>query len=98
MSKADLDALGRPLVAVTGYGLVTSLGTGATENWAALTAGRSGIRSIRRFPTAGLRTRIAGTVDTLALDPMSAPDTMLDDPGDEPASIRYEVAPAAAFH
>ena len=60
------DAKGRPLVAVTGLGIVTSLGQGQDDNWAALTAGRSGIHAIRRFPTDGLRTRIAGTVDFLA--------------------------------
>ncbi|MEH3144537.1 MAG: beta-ketoacyl-ACP synthase [Methylobacterium frigidaeris] len=73
MSPADRDAQGRPLVAVTGLGVVTSLGIGAAENWAALTAGRSGIHAIRRFPTTGLRTRIAGTVDFLDAEPMVAP-------------------------
>ncbi len=69
----DRDAMGRPLVAVTGLGMVTSLGQGATDNWAALTSGRSGIHAITRFPTEGLRTRIAGTVDFIAADPMVAP-------------------------
>ena len=67
------DAKGRPLVAVTGIGLVTSLGRGQGENWAALTGGRSGIHAIARFPTEGLRTRIAGTVDFLDTDPLVAP-------------------------
>ncbi|KMO12828.1 3-oxoacyl-ACP synthase [Methylobacterium indicum] len=69
----DRDAMGRPLVAVTGLGVVTSLGQGVTDNWAALTAGRSGIHAITRFPTEGLRTRIAGTVDFIAADPVVAP-------------------------
>ena len=69
----DHDAMGRPLVAVTGLGVVTSLGRGVADNWAALTAGRSGIHAITRFPTEGLRTRIAGTVDFIAADPMVAP-------------------------
>ncbi len=69
----DRDAMGRPLVAVTGLGVVTSLGQGAADNWAALTSGRSGIHAITRFPTEGLRTRIAGTVDFIAADPMVAP-------------------------
>ncbi|MFY9289787.1 MAG: beta-ketoacyl-ACP synthase [Methylorubrum rhodinum] len=72
-SSSTHDAQGRPLVAVTGLGIVTSLGRGAAENWDALTAGRSGIRAIRRFPTEGLRTRIAGTVDFLDTDPLVAP-------------------------
>ena len=67
------DANGRPLVAVTGLGVVTSLGRGQAENWAALTAGRSGIHAIRRFPVEGLRTRIAGTVDFVEADPFVAP-------------------------
>ncbi|KMO39935.1 3-oxoacyl-ACP synthase [Methylobacterium variabile] len=69
----DRDAMGRPLVAVTGIGVVTSLGQGTADNWAALTAGRSGIHAITRFPTEGLRTRIAGTVDFIPADPMVAP-------------------------
>ena len=71
--SAFRDSRGRPLVAVTGIGMVTSLGRGQNENWAALTAGRSGIHAIRRFPTEGLRTRIAGTVDFLDTDPLVAP-------------------------
>ncbi|GGG18229.1 beta-ketoacyl-ACP synthase II [Caldovatus sediminis] len=56
------DRHGRPLVAVTGIGIVTSLGWGVEANWAALTAGRSGIRRITRFPTDHLKTTIAGLV------------------------------------
>ena len=67
------DARGRPLVAVTGLGIVSSLGQGQDANWAALTQGRSGIHAIARFPTDGLRTRIAGTVDFLDTDPLVAP-------------------------
>jgi len=60
---ATCDKAGRPIVVVTGMGIVTSLGTGKDENWAKLTAGESGIRRITRFDTTGLRTTIAGTVD-----------------------------------
>ncbi len=66
------DASGRPVVVVTGMGLVTSLGQGKQDNWAALTAGTSGIRTIRRFPTGGLRTTIAGTVDFVPAEPFCA--------------------------
>ena len=59
------DKLGRPIVVVTGLGVVTSLGAGKTDNWAKLTAGESGIRAITRFATEGLKTRIAGTIDFL---------------------------------
>jgi 3-oxoacyl-[acyl-carrier-protein] synthase II len=67
------DRQGRPLVAVTGMGVVTSLGQGRDDNWAALTAGRSGIHAIDRFPTEGLRTKIAGTVDFVEAEPFCAP-------------------------
>lgn len=59
------DKMGRPIVVVTGRGVVTSLGAGKSENWAKLTAGQSGIKAITRFSTDGLRTRIAGTIDYL---------------------------------
>jgi 3-oxoacyl-[acyl-carrier-protein] synthase II len=63
--SAYLDHAGRPLVAVTGLGVITSLGSGKAENWSRLTAGESGIHPITRFPTEGLSTRIGGTVDGL---------------------------------
>ena len=50
--------MGRPIVAVTGIGVVTSLGVGKTDNWAALTSGKSGIHPITRFPVDHLNTRI----------------------------------------
>jgi 3-oxoacyl-[acyl-carrier-protein] synthase II len=59
------DKQGRPTVVVTGMGVITSLGAGKSDNWAKLTAGESGIRTIARFPTEGLKTRIAGTIDYL---------------------------------
>ncbi len=72
MSTATHDSKGRPRIAVTGLGVVTSLGCGKTDNWAALTAGRSGIKSITRFPTDDLRTAIAGTVDDPQFGPFSS--------------------------
>jgi len=63
IGKAYQDPRGRPLVAVTGMGIVSALGCGQTENWTRLLRGYSGIRHISRFPTEGLRTTIAGTVD-----------------------------------
>jgi 3-oxoacyl-[acyl-carrier-protein] synthase II len=62
------DHAGRPVVAVTGIGLVTPLGVGVAENWAALCAGRSGITRISRFPVDHLRTTIAGTVTLPGVD------------------------------
>ena len=57
------DHKGRPIVAVTGMGLVSSLGRGKQDNWAKLSGGVSGIHPITRFPTDGLSTKIAGTVE-----------------------------------
>jgi 3-oxoacyl-[acyl-carrier-protein] synthase II len=69
----DTDHLGRPIVVVTGMGVLTSLGQGQADNWKALTGGVSGIRRITRFPIDGLRTTIAGTVDFVPVQEMSAP-------------------------
>ncbi|MDB5521672.1 MAG: beta-ketoacyl synthase, partial [Tardiphaga sp.] len=66
------DKFGRPIVVVTGMGVVTSLGAGKTDNWAKLCAGESGIRTITRFPTEGLKTTMAGTVDFVLVDPFSS--------------------------
>ena len=64
-ASAHRDKAGRPVNAVTGMGVVTSLGVGKADNWAKLTAGTSGIRRISRFPLDSLRTTIAGTVDAV---------------------------------
>ncbi len=61
------ESAARP-VAVTGIGIVTSLGQGSEENWRRLSAGNSGIRRLTRFPVEGLRTTIGGAVDFLDLD------------------------------
>jgi 3-oxoacyl-[acyl-carrier-protein] synthase II len=64
---------GQPAVVVTGMGVITALGAGKSDNWERLTAGQSGIHTITRFPTEGMRTRIAGTVDFVPVEPFSAP-------------------------
>jgi 3-oxoacyl-[acyl-carrier-protein] synthase II len=69
---ASRDKFGRPIVVVTGMGIVTSLGAGKIDNWAKLTAGESGIRTITRFPIDGLKTTMAGTVDFVAVEPFSS--------------------------
>ena len=66
------DHLGRPLIAVTGMGVVTSLGAGKKENWAKLTSGTSGIHAITRFPTDHLKTTIAGTIESTRIPVISA--------------------------
>jgi len=68
---ARRDKAGRPIIAVTGIGIVSPLGVGKTENWAKLSAGQSGIRRIARFPIEGLRTTIAGDVAAVYKDYMS---------------------------
>lgn len=73
MASRFMDNQGRPVVVVTGMGLVTSLGWNKAATWEALTAGRSGISRITRFPTEGLRTTIAGTVAHPDGYPGSAP-------------------------
>jgi 3-oxoacyl-[acyl-carrier-protein] synthase II len=65
-------APGKP-IAITGIGMVTSLGKGVAENWRRLTAGESGIHRIERFPTEGLRTTIAGSVDFMDDAPITIP-------------------------
>ena len=59
------DHLGRPVVAITGAGVISSLGQGKDKNWEKLVNGVSGIHRITRFPVEGLTTQIAGTVDFL---------------------------------
>src|SRR5881394_3614899 len=71
---AKTDQAGRPIVVVTGMGIVTSLGAGREENWKKLTAGESGIREITRFSTEGLKTRIAGAIDFVKVEQHSSPE------------------------
>ncbi|CCV14455.1 beta-ketoacyl-ACP synthase [Mesorhizobium sp. STM 4661] len=78
------DHMNRPIVAVTGIGVVTSLGVGKADNWAALTSGKSGIHPITRFPVDHLNTRISGMVDFL---PSSSKGASL---------LTYELAETAA--
>ena len=68
-----LDSAGRPIVVVTGMGVVTSLGQGKADNWDKLTKGVSGIGTIRRFATDGLKTTIAGCIDFIKVEPFSSP-------------------------
>src|SRR5471030_3171890 len=69
---APRDKFGRPIVVVTGMGVITSLGAGKKDNWAKLTAGESGIRTVTRFPIDGLKSTMAGTVDFVTVDPSSS--------------------------
>ena len=73
MSKSLRDHRDRPIVAVTGIGIVTSLGIGKTDNWRKLSGGELGLHEITRFPTEGLRTKVAGTIDFIPAEPLCAP-------------------------
>src|SRR5215207_6824405 len=70
--SAPRDKFGRPIVVVTGMGVVTSLGAGKEDNWRKLTAGESGIRTVTRFPIDGLKSTMAGTVDFVSVDPVTS--------------------------
>ncbi len=59
-------------IAVTGIGIVTALDRGADANWKALTAGRSGIRRLTRFPVEGLKVTFGGAVDHMGVEQLSA--------------------------
>jgi 3-oxoacyl-[acyl-carrier-protein] synthase II len=69
---APRDKFGRPIVVVTGMGIVTSLGGGKTDNWKRLTAGESGIKTVTRFPIDGMKTTMAGAVDFVTVEPFSS--------------------------
>jgi 3-oxoacyl-[acyl-carrier-protein] synthase II len=49
-------------VVVTGIGLVSSVGTGTEECWAAIRSGKSGIGRITQFDAAEYACQIAGEV------------------------------------
>ena len=99
MAKARRDHRGRPLVAITGIGVITCLGQGVHDNWSRLTSGQSGIRPITRFPTDGLKTTIAGTVDGLSDVPYSAADlsTAMAEAAAHEAIVQAEIGNSGAF-
>lgn len=49
-------------VVVTGMGIVSPLGFGVAHNWAAITAGKSGIKKIESFDLTDISSHIAGVV------------------------------------
>src|SRR5262245_44420967 len=63
---------GRPVVVVTGRGVITSRGAGQADNWAKLTAGESGILGIAGVASEGLETTIEGSVGFGPVEPVCA--------------------------
>ena len=49
-------------VVVTGMGIISPLGLGLEHNWRSITAGKSGVRTIRNFDASDLPSQIAGEV------------------------------------
>ncbi|MFN3700953.1 MAG: beta-ketoacyl-ACP synthase II [Alphaproteobacteria bacterium] len=49
-------------VVITGMGMVSPLGMGVAHNWAAITAGKSGIRKIEGFDVSDIPSKIAGII------------------------------------
>jgi len=56
-------------VVITGMGAVTPVGNTMADTWANLLAGKSGVRTITRFPTEGMSTTIAAELDGLDPEP-----------------------------
>jgi 3-oxoacyl-[acyl-carrier-protein] synthase II len=74
---ADM-ATSRAPVAITGIGILTSLGEGREANWRALAAGRSGIHRIGRFSVEGMRTTIGGSIEFLDIAETDTPHLTLE--------------------
>lgn len=58
---------------VTGFGIVSPLGTGVEKNWEALSHGRSGVSSITKFDASRLSSRIAGEVRDFQVNDFLSP-------------------------
>ena len=71
--QSTKDNAGRPIVVVTGMGVVTSLGAGKTDNWRSSPPANPASARSPAFATDGLKTRIAGTVDFVPVEPLLAP-------------------------
>src|SRR5688572_7855684 len=65
-------------IVVTGMGAVSPLGVGVAANWAALTAGKSGIVINDRFETTNFACKIAGLVPPKGAPNGFDPETVID--------------------
>ncbi|MBW8782862.1 MAG: beta-ketoacyl-ACP synthase II [Verrucomicrobia bacterium] len=87
----------RRRVVVTGLGAVTPLGLNATDTWAGLVAGRSGISRLTRFDPTGCTAQIAGEVK--GFEPTRALPAALHPrgPGGEPLTAAFSPKDAKKF-
>ncbi|WP_323034326.1 beta-ketoacyl-ACP synthase II [Pararhodobacter sp.] len=84
-------------IVVTGLGAVSPLGVGITTNWERLLAGKSGIRTNKRFDTEGWKCQIAGLVPDHVDDPKGFdPESAMDPPELRKTDLFIHYAMAAA--
>src|SRR5689334_3223465 len=79
---------GRRIV-ITGIGAVTPIGIGASNFWAALVAGQSGIRHITSFDAAKLPSQVAGEIHDFSVRDFIRP-------GRRPPTARFSAFAVAA--
>ena len=60
-------------VAITGLGIVSSLGAGREANWEHMVAGLCGLRPVTLFDVSAFRSQIAGEIDTFDLQARFTP-------------------------
>ena len=60
-------------VAITGIGIVSSLGAGREANWEHMVAGLCGLRPVTLFDVSAFRSQIAGEIDTFDLQARFTP-------------------------
>ena len=63
----------RPRIAITGIGLVSSLGQSTQENWQNVLAGQSGIRTVTQCDISNIPAKIAGEIDTFSTEGIIPP-------------------------
>ena len=61
------------MIAITGIGLTTALGTTREESWRGLLAGACGVRPLSVFDSEGFRSRVAAEVDMAPIDATMTP-------------------------
>lgn len=82
-------------VAITGVGVITSIGQGVEENWNNLESGVTNIKKISRFDTDGLRTNFAGA--NSAFDDFDGPREIIEHILEEVISEATSLANQSGF-